>query len=332
MDPAKDISASEIEKFAYCPLSWWLSDFDDEQTPELEEGEKKHKRMSKKIHDILTHEEKAKENETNVLFFAIAASMVAVLGLAFLYRPVLDIGMILGVISLIWLLAAVYFLYRAETISTESERLLAERIILVFAMVATITAAFMIIFTLIEDVELAQIVGSIALAWLVGATFFLYHSLRFMELAAMAREKHGIGSSDIVYIDELDERPKMFISKRFGLRGRPDYVLLADDNHIPVEVKTGRNPRGPLFSHILQTATYCLLLEEEYGKPPPFGLLRYESSQHEIDYTPDLKKLVLSKLIEMRELMETKKVHRNHNRKGKCIHCSRRSKCPEKLA
>jgi len=97
-------------------------------------------------------------------------------------------------------------------------------------------------------------------------------------------------------------------------------------------MKTGRNPRGPLFSHILQTATYCLLLEEEYGKPPPFGLLRYENSQHEIDYTQDLKKLVLSKLIEMRELMETENVHRNHNRKGKCVHCSRRGKCPERLA
>ncbi|MCK4444785.1 MAG: Dna2/Cas4 domain-containing protein [Thermoplasmata archaeon] len=332
MDESRDISASEIEKFAYCPLSWWLSDFDEEQSPKLEEGEKKHARLSRRIHDILTHEERAKESETNVLFFAIAATIVAIIGLAFVYRTLPDIGMILGVIALIWLLAAVYFLYRAETITTESEKLLAERVILIFAMVATIMAVFTVIFTLIADPEMAQIVEAIALVWLVGATFFLYRSLKFMELAAMARKKHGIGSDDIVYIDDMNDRPKMFISKKFGLRGRPDYVLLAGEDHIPVEVKTGRNPRGPLFSHILQTATYCVLLEEEYGKPPPFGLLKYENSQHEIDYTPDLKKLVLSKLLEMRELMVTKKVHRNHNRKGKCIHCSRRDKCPEKLA
>ena len=185
---------------------------------------------------------------------------------------------------------------------------------------------------LYEDVDLALIVEAIALVWLIGATFFLYHSLKLMELAAIAREKHGIGSSDIVYIDELDERPKMFVSKKYGLRGRPDYVLLSGDEHIPVEVKTGRNPKGPLFSHIQQTGTYCLLLEEEYGRAPPFGLLKYENSQHEIDYTSDMKKLVLNKLLEMRELMVTKNVHRNHNRKGKCIHCSRRDKCPEKLA
>ncbi len=332
MDESRDISASEIEKFAYCPLSWWLSDYDEEQSTELEEGEKKHARLSRRIHDILTHEERAKESETNILFFAIAATIVAIIGLAFVYRTLIDVGMILGVIALIWLLAAVYFLYRAETITTKSEKLLAERIILIFAMVATIMAVFTVIFTLIEDVEMAQIVEAMALVWLVGATFFLYRSLKFMELAAMARQKHGIGSDDIVYIDDMDDRPKMFISKKYGLRGRPDYVLLAGEDHIPVEVKTGRDPRGPLFSHILQTGTYCLLLEEEYGKPPPFGLLKYENSQHEIDYTPDLKKLVLSKLLDMREIMVTKNVHRNHNRKGKCVHCSRRDKCPEKLA
>ena len=332
MDENRDISASEIEKFAYCPLSWWLSENDEEQSPELVEGEKKHAKLSKRIHDILTHEERAREYETNVLFFAIASTIVAVLGIAFIYSAAPDLGMIVGVVALIWLLAAVYFLYRAETITTKMEKLLAERIILMFAMVAMVIAIFMVVFTLIEDVQLAEIVEAIALVWLIGATFFLYRSLKFLELATIAREKHGIGSDDIVYIDELDERPKMFISKKYGLRGRPDYVLLSGSDHIPVEVKTGRNPRGPLFSHILQTGVYCLLLEEEYGKPPPFGLLKYENTQHEIDYTSDMKKLVLNKLLEMRELMVTKNVHRNHNRKGKCIHCSRRDKCPEKLA
>lgn len=332
MDENKDISASEIEKFAYCPLSWWLSEEEEEQSPELVEGEKKHAKLSKRIHDILTHEERAREYETNVLFFAIASTIVAVLGIAFIYSAAPDLGMIVGAVALIWLLAAVYFLYRAETITTPTEKLYAERIILTFAMVAMVIAIFMVVFTLIENVRLAEIVEVIALVWLIGATFFLYHSLKFLELATIAREKHGIGSNDIVYIDELDERPKMFVSKKYGLRGRPDYVLLSGDDHIPVEVKTGRNPRGPLFSHILQTGTYCLLLEEEYGKAPPFGLLKYENSQHEIDYTSDMKKLVLNKLLEMRELMVTKKVHRNHNRKGKCINCSRRDKCPEKLA
>lgn len=332
MEDTPTISASEVEKFAYCPLSWWLSRGKEEQKPELVEGEKKHARISKRIGDILTHEERARESETLILYFAIAATIASIIGLAFIFRTTLDVGLILGVLSLIWLLSACYFLYRAETIATKSERLLAERMLLIFAMVATIIAVSMVFFTLVEDEIVSQIVETVALIWLIGATYFLYHSLRYMELAAIARKKHGIGSSDIVYIDELTQRPKMFISNKHGLSGRPDYVLLAGEDHIPVEIKTGRNPRGPLFSHILQTAAYCLLLEDEYGRPPPYGLLRYERTRHEIDYTPDMKKLVIEKLGEMRRLMVTKDVHRNHSRKGKCAHCSRRSKCPEKLA
>lgn len=332
MEETQTISASELEKFGYCPLSWWLSKEEERQNPALVKGEEKHARISKSLRHILTHEKRAKESEVIVLYFAVAATIASVFALAVVFRTFPDIGLILGVISLIWLLSALYFLYRAETIATRSEKLLAERVVLIFAMVATIIAIFMLFFTLIEDKLLGQIIGAIALMWLIGATYFLYHSLRFLELAIIARTKHGLGSDEIMYVDELDRRPKMFISEKYGLRGRPDYVVLVGDDHIPVEVKTGRVPRGPLFSHILQTAAYCLLLEEEYGKAPPFGLLRYETNQHEIDYTPDMRKLILEKLLEMRELMTTRKVHRNHTRKGKCVHCSRRKKCPERLA
>jgi CRISPR-associated exonuclease Cas4 len=109
-------------------------------------------------------------------------------------------------------------------------------------------------------------------------------------------------------------------------------VLLEGDQHIPVEVKTGRTPRGPLFSHILQIAAYCLLMEEEYGKPPPHGVIRYDDASHDIEYNEDLKRLVLGKLGEMRACLVKGEAHRNHNRPGKCVHCSRRSVCPERLA
>lgn len=332
MEETQTISASELEKFGYCPLSWWLSKEEEQRNPELVEGEKKHARISKSLKHILTHEKRAKESEVVVLYFAIAATIASLLALAIVFHPFFDLGLILAVISLIWLLSACYYLYRAETIATESEKLLAERIMLIFAMISSIIAVFMLFFTLIEDQLLGRIFGAMALVWLIGATYFLYHSLRYLELAIIARAKHGIGTDEIMYVDELDRRPKMFFSKRFGLKGRPDYVVLVGDDHIPVEVKTGRVPRGPLFSHILQTAAYCLLIEEEYGKAPPFGLLRYKTSQHEIDYTPDMRKLILEKLIDMREILTTRNVHRNHTRKGKCINCSRRKGCPERLA
>lgn len=96
-------------------------------------------------------------------------------------------------------------------------------------------------------------------------------------------------------------------------------------------MKTGRVPRGPFFSHILQVAAYCLLLEEEQGEAPPFGIVKYGDKEFEVDYDESLKELLIKKVEEMREAKETGEVHRNHNREGKCLHCSRRDICPERL-
>src|SRR5437763_3044380 len=58
------------------------------------------------------------------------------------------------------------------------------------------------------------------------------------------------------------ERP--LVSERFGLIGRPDYLVETGDGIIPVEVKSARMPASgqPYDSHVLQLAAYCLLVED----------------------------------------------------------------------
>ena len=63
----------------------------------------------------------------------------------------------------------------------------------------------------------------------------------------------------------------------------------------------------------------------------PYGILRYEGIEHEIEFSEELEVLLLSKLREMRTLMINNDVHRNHSREGKCRNCSRRDICPERL-
>ncbi|MCJ2563475.1 MAG: PD-(D/E)XK nuclease family protein [Candidatus Thermoplasmatota archaeon] len=330
MGNGKAFSASELEKYGYCPLSWWLSknEVDEE---DLSEGERKHAEIASEITKISKWEGHAKESETAVLYFAIAATLISVLGVTILQREQI-VGEILSAISLIWLLASSYFLYKAETLSTPLDRLISERVVLSFAMIATVIAIFSVSLVVFESVLLSQVLQVIALSWLVGAAYFLYRSLKHLQVAKAKRESYDVRDGKIAFIDDERIRPMMFVSEKHGLRGRPDYVVLEEEFHIPVEIKTGRTPRGPLFSHILQTAAYCVLLEEEYGDPPPYGILKYGEVEHEIDYTPDLKELVLSKLEEMRKARRTGVVHRNHGRRMKCVHCSRRSVCPEKLA
>jgi CRISPR-associated exonuclease Cas4 len=81
----------------------------------------------------------------------------------------------------------------------------------------------------------------------------------------------------------------------------------------------------------MQLTAYLLLVEENYDVPQ-YGLLMYGSNVYRIEYEEDLKKVLLQKVDEMRRALETGEVHRNHNRPGKCRHCSRRDICPERLA
>ena len=327
------ISAGDIEKYGYCPLNWWRSlGQADETGPEIEAGQVRHEEIAQDLKGIEVHEMRAKESETTVLYFALAATFVAILGIGFVSQLGVRLVQLIAALSLIWLLAAVYFLYRAERVATERQRLLAERAILAPSMVASVLATYAASTFAIQDRPLAEAAEAAALTWLIGASYFLYRSVRAVNLAERARARHDLAGKALGYVDDSRTKPKLFVSERYGLSGRPDYVLLEGDHHIPVEVKTGRTPRGPLFSHILQIAAYCVLMEEEYGAAPPHGVIRYETAAHEIEYNEDLKALLLGKLEEMRgALGRGGGVHRNHNRPGKCTGCSRREGCPERL-
>lgn len=328
------ISASALEKYGYCPLSWWLSrSKDDKDFPELVKGEVAHEKVASDLGGIVHDESQAKVFESVVLWFAIAATLISVIGVSFIVEVEVDIGMIMGAIALIWVLAACYFLYKAETMPKGASTLRYQRIILIFALVATVMGVLSV--TLLSDFfqpQVAQILQAISLVWLVAACYFLYHSLKRFELALFKRRKHRI-RHDIAYVDSQKKKPKLFVSEKYRLSGRPDFVLMVGDEHIPVELKTGRIPRGPLFSHILQVATYCVLMEEEFGSPPSHGIIRYGQVENEIEYDESLKDMVLKKADEMRGFLTSgDAVHRNHNKPGKCKHCSRRRVCPEKLA
>lgn len=329
---AEIISAGDLEKFGYCPLSWWLSrGLASDETPSTREGTDRHQEISEDIRGIEREEHRAREAETGVLYFAIAATLVATVGLTFVFGGLLQVSWGLSAIALIWLLAALFFLYRAEGLATQQERLLSERILLVCAMAASVIAVAALSVPGVPDANLAKVLEATALTWLVGASVFLYRSLRALEVARATRSRYGV-TGDVQYVDLDREKPRLFISDRHGLSGRPDMVVVEGDHRIPVEFKTGRVPRGPLFSHILQVAAYCLLIEDEDGRMPPYGILRYGDVSHEIDYNEDLKRLVLRKLGEMRAASKVGGAHRNHNRPGKCLNCSRRSGCPERLA
>ncbi len=327
--PVKYISAGDLEKYSYCPLSWWLSQDFEGETHGQKQGVKGHEELGKSLWKIDAGEQKARESETLVFWWAIVATLAAIAALEVLpVKQAVTFSQVLGVIALIWMLAATFFLFRATRPNMDSKVLEYERIILIFAIIAVLIALNAVAF-LITDVRLAEALVVVALIWLIGASYFLYHTLKSTGVVDALRREFRV-KGKIEYIDVDDS--KLFKSEKYGLSGRPDYVIKVNENLIPVEEKTGRTPRGPLFSHILQVAAYCLLIEETSGMAPPYGIIKYPEHEHEIEYNEDLKKVLLEKLGEMRRIKETGDAHRNHERPGKCKSCSRREVCPERLA
>jgi CRISPR-associated exonuclease Cas4 len=277
------VSAADLEKFGYCPLSWWRSmeaqsapappPMPADSTKQLAAGQAAHELAGESLKEIRTGEQVVAESEAYIWVFAGVA-----VGLAFVGFAVTAVGLQVWPEPLIPLV--------------------------------------------------------ISLVWLLTAVLLFRLGLKYYERVREQRAAMAAAEGAVVYVGEgktVDEDPALF-SHRLGLVGAPDSVVEREGLFIPVELKTGRVPKGPFFSHVLQVIAYCALVEEKYGKAPPFGIVKYgPAAEFEVEYGERQKKLLEDMLGEMRRAFVTKDVHRNHDRPGKCASCSRREGCPERL-
>lgn len=162
-----------------------------------------------------------------------------------------------------------------------------------------------------------------------------------LALLVMARRRHastGLPAGRVVYGDTADWNrvDKPLISRRYGLVGKPDYLV--EQRHgratvvIPVEVKSRPRPSTPYASHILQLGAYCLLVEEAYKQRPPFGLLHYADATLEIPFDDVLRRRVLDAADAIRAARTADAVHRDHHEAARCMGCGYRAGCGEGLA
>ena len=137
----------------------------------------------------------------------------------------------------------------------------------------------------------------------------------------------------VTYVDtgawDRCERP--LFSSRHRLTGRPDYLVQTVDGLIPVEVKSGAAPEQPYAAHILQLAAYCLLVEEQEGRAPAYGILKYGDRSFEVDYTPNLRAQLLHSIESIRRDLSSGDVARSHNQSARCRGCGHRHQCDQRL-
>jgi len=153
-------------------------------------------------------------------------------------------------------------------------------------------------------------------------------------LSRISHWMSGLPQGQVIYADSTSDKAKVLVSRRYGLSGKPDYLIEDESNGlIPVEVKSGIAPRTgqPHRSHLMQLAVYFLLVEDVLQREVGYGLIRYRDRTLEIDNTPELREELIDLVDRMRQQLSLSQVRRSHNQPGRCAGCSLAEICDERL-
>lgn len=162
----------------------------------------------------------------------------------------------------------------------------------------------------------------------MNAVLFLAVALALLGLALVVfstrgRAARGLGAGETAALDSVT-----LYAERLKLVGRPDRTVKQGSDYIPEEWKSARRVS---HGHRLQLGAYFLLIEEEYGVRPPFGVVVLgDGSRVEVPNTDALRAEVLAIAAEIREhraqLSEPIPVRQPAN---KCRACGQRANCDQ---
>ena len=122
---------------------------------------------------------------------------------------------------------------------------------------------------------------------LLGVVLLGLLGLLLVVVAVRVRHKRGLGFGQTVALDNVT-----LSSQRLRLVGRPDRIVRQGKHLIPEEWKSAKRVSE---GHRLQLGTYFLLIEAEYGKRPPFGVVVLgDGSRIKVKNTERLRSKVLA--------------------------------------
>ena len=363
------VSASDLERFMYCPLSWQLAKEGTSGVGEaVEKGVEKHK----EIHTVMNEYQDALIRMRRSLLIwswwfgiIIAFSIDAI---AFVYiddvmNAPIEFAKILSMWSVSFLIAAILSIIlpwrnwlnmeqSMKEIRELKERFESTGLEPTWSPIGFLggwfsagkTEASLLLSTIIIGIHAIALVAAedrsqagfilvvVAFIWTFLATWQLQNTLKAENEVVANREKIGLESgAEIMYSDD-DKTSDLLVDEVSGLRGRPDQIVIIDGEFIPVEQKTGKIPKKPHKSHRLQLLAYISLVETSTGKTPPYGVLRYgDDDVHQVFWDQHAQQHLEESIIEVQRLMVEGGAKRNHEREGKCRNCSRRYACSDSL-
>lgn len=169
--------------------------------------------------------------------------------------------------------------------------------------------------------------------FLLIAALFLFVAVILLWHSGRRRLTLGLPEGRTLYSDTGPRRDLLepLYAEELNLVGKPDYLVESKDGLVPVEVKSGRSPSKPFDSHIYQLAAYCLLVQQNYGRRPPYGIIRYPQRSFAVEFTRELERQLNSLLTDMHSALGFGELHRSHEQPGRCISCGFGDLCEERL-
>lgn len=305
------VSASDLERFMYCPLSWQLAKEGASGKGEaVEGGVKKHKEIHHEMNDF---QEALIRMRRSLLVWSWWFGIIIAFTIdafAFLYiddvvNSPIEFARILSMWSVSFLIASIlsialpwrnwlHFERSMKEIREIKNRFESTGLEPTWSPIGFLggwfsagkTEAGLLLSTIVIGVHSIALVAAedrsqagfvlmvIAFIWTFLATWQLQNSLRAENQMIASREKAGLEEgAELVYSDD-DKSSDLLMDDVSGLRGRPDQIVIIDGEFVPVEQKTGKVPKKPHQSHRLQLLAYISLVESSTTKSPPYGVLQ----------------------------------------------------------
>lgn len=360
------VSASDLERYTYCPMSWYLATKGvSGQSEAIEKGKQQHQAIHDSMMDLKGYQFEAKRNLLvwqwwYAIIVVLLIDTVAMQYIDDLELNVMEFSKLLAAGALSFLVVGILALLvpwrkaiglkqpflpalegRVETIDPVFEPRgfmggwfqggILEASMFVSAILLAIHSSALLFAD--NRQQASYVLAITTLSWTLLASILLRRALKNNDEARRIAMENDLKVTDEISYSDDEENAQLLVDKDTGLRGRPDQIVIIDSEFIPVEQKTGKVPKRPHDSHRLQALAYARLVEVTTGRTPPYALLRYGSEHlHQLPWDDAAKDELDRQILAVQTAMAQGGAVRNHDRPGKCQHCSRRHACDERLA
>jgi CRISPR-associated exonuclease Cas4 len=139
--------------------------------------------------------------------------------------------------------------------------------------------------------------------------------------SALVFRRFGVAGRVVASDSGVARRSRVLRSARYGISGRPDYLVEEGGRVVPVEVKPSRRSDTPWLRDVVQLAAYCLLVEETEPRFAGYGYLRYAGRTFRVDFTESLRAELLRTAEALRADLTAFDVDPNHTDPSRCARC-----------